>query len=387
VLLALAKAMTPFTPFFTEYMYQNLRFVLPEAQRQDSIHYEMFPEPRAEALNARIEEAVSRMQNVIELGRVSRDRKKLPIKTPLLELKVVHSDAQYLADLETMKPYILEELNVRNLVLTGDTDTFVSLRGEPDRDRLGKRLRKDLAVSQAIQAFTQEHLKELLSKGEIQVLSHTLTTEDIKIIRDFKGSSRYEPAFAESALTMLDCQLDDDLRSEGLAREVINRVQKLRKTAGIQPGDPVEVFYSVGEVTDEKATLTPATLSAAIIARESMIYSATKLHVVPSTFRTTRGGTIVHQKTEVDGVALDIWVASCNFAFNTAHLSREYVNEPQLLDDIKTAVISRDYFRLKTNITNSGGKLDFVLNGRPIELHIGREFFYTAQDSYVGQNI
>lgn len=62
VLLALAKAMTPFTPFFTEFMYQNLRFALPEAQRQDSIHYEMFPEPRAEALNARIEEAVSRMQ-------------------------------------------------------------------------------------------------------------------------------------------------------------------------------------------------------------------------------------------------------------------------------------------------------------------------------------
>eukprot|EP00026_Physarum_polycephalum_P001231 Phypoly_transcript_01232.p1 GENE.Phypoly_transcript_01232~~Phypoly_transcript_01232.p1 ORF type:complete len:1147 (-),score=157.12 Phypoly_transcript_01232:70-3510(-) len=387
VLLALGKAMTPFTPFFTEYMYQNLRFALPEAQRQDSIHYEMFPEPRAEALNARIEEAVSRMQNVIELGRVSRDRRKLPVKTPLLELKVVHSDAQYLQDLETMKPYILEELNVRNLVVTSDTDQFVSLRGEPDRDRLGKRLRKDLApVSQAIQAFTQEQLKELLTTGQIQVLSHVLTTEDIKIIRDFKGSSRYEHAFAESALTMLDCQVDDELRSEGLAREVINRVQKLRKKAGVNPGDPVEVFYAVGNVTDDKAPLSPATLSEALVAREAMIFAATKLHVVPATFRTTRGGTIIHQKTDVDGVVLDLWIASCNYGFNAAHLAREYQNEPQLLDDIKTAVVSQDYFRLKTVINANGGKLKFALNGRPIELEIGKEIFFGAYDSYVAQS-
>lgn len=84
---------------------------------------------------------------------------------------------------------------------------------------------------------------------------------------------------------MLDTQLDEELRSEGLAREVINRVQKLRKKAGVQPGDPVEVFYSVGEITvDDKTPLSPATLSAAIVAREPLIFAATKLHIVASTY-------------------------------------------------------------------------------------------------------
>lgn len=72
-------------------------------------------------------------------------------------------------------------------------------------------------------------------------------------------------------------------------------------------------------------------------------------------FRTTRGGTIIHQKTGVDGVPLDIWVASCNFAFNAEHLAKEYMNEPQLLDDIKTTVVSQDYFRLKNVISGNGG--------------------------------
>ena len=106
----------------------------------------------------------------------------------------------------------------------------------------------------------------------------------MQIIRDYKGDSRYEPAFAESALTMLDTHLDEELRSEGLAREVVNRVQKLRKKAGIHPGDPVEVFYSVGDIVDEKTSLSPATLSAAIVAREDLIFSATKIHVVSSTY-------------------------------------------------------------------------------------------------------
>lgn len=81
---------------------------------------------------------------------------------------------------------VLKELNVRNLVLTADTGSFVTLRGEPDKDRLGKRLRKEMgAVSSAISAFTQEQFKEFMEKGQIQVLSHVLTSEDIKVTSFF----------------------------------------------------------------------------------------------------------------------------------------------------------------------------------------------------------
>jgi len=324
------------------------------------------------------------MQNVIALGRVGRDRKKLPIKTPLRDFKVVHSDAQYLADLETLKPYLLEELNVRGLTLTTDTGSFVTLRAEPDRERLGKRLRKEMgAVATAIQALTQEQLKVLLEKGEIEVLGHALTTEDVKVIREFKGDSRYEAGFSEDALTMLDCLVDDELRSEGLAREVINRVQKLRKKAGLLPTDPVEIFYTVSSIpssssTPADAAVTPATLEAAIEARADYIKTATKLPLVNSKFRTNPSVTILHEKTAVESVALDLAIVSCCFAFDPSMYGKEFASEPQLVEDIKTAVLSMDYFRAKKQISENNGKLNFVLNGRPIELVAGQGLYISA---------
>lgn len=119
-----------------------------------------------------------------------------------------------------------------------------------------------------------------MEKGQVELLGHALTTEDIKVVRKFKGDERYEADFSEDgALTMLDCLVDEELRNEGLAREVINRVQKLRKKAGLQPGDPVEVFYSIGS-TNGPDGLTPAVLEAAIVARADYIKQATKLPLV-----------------------------------------------------------------------------------------------------------
>ena len=74
--------MAPFTPFFTEYLYQNLRVLLPADQREDSVHYIMFPAPRDEFINLEIEESVAHMQSTIELGRAARDRRKMPLKVP-----------------------------------------------------------------------------------------------------------------------------------------------------------------------------------------------------------------------------------------------------------------------------------------------------------------
>eukprot|EP01098_Paradermamoeba_levis_P007549 TRINITY_DN3122_c0_g1_i1.p1 TRINITY_DN3122_c0_g1~~TRINITY_DN3122_c0_g1_i1.p1 ORF type:complete len:789 (-),score=193.95 TRINITY_DN3122_c0_g1_i1:891-3257(-) len=126
VLLTIIRMMSPFTPFFTEYVYQNLKKVLPENDRAESIHFTMFPEPRENLLNERIEEAVARMQAVIELGRAARDRRKKPLKFPLKHVTVVHEDPQFVADLQSLKDYILEELNVRELIVASDKTGFVT---------------------------------------------------------------------------------------------------------------------------------------------------------------------------------------------------------------------------------------------------------------------
>jgi len=304
----------------------------------------------------------------------------------LRDFKIVHPDPKYLADLETLKPYILEELNVRSVTLTTDTGSFVTLRGEPDKDRLGKRLRKEMdPVATAVQAFSQEQLKALMDTNQVTVLSHVLTTEDVKVFREFKGDTRYETGFSGDALTMLDCLVDAELRSEGLAREVINRVQKLRKKAGLQPGDPVELFYSVSNVLtttphSEPTSVTPAALESAIETRADYIKAATKLPLVSSKYRTHPSVTLQYEKSAVEGVGLDLWVASCTFAFGEFTVGKEFASDPQFREDLKTALLSQDYFRVKKTVSENNGKLSLLLNGRPTDLKVGEDFFYSAYD-------
>ncbi|KAN0031556.1 hypothetical protein ACTFIV_005421 [Dictyostelium citrinum] len=249
VLMTICIAMGPFTPFFTEYMYQNLKKALPKEKQMDSVHYVMFPEPIQEAFNTRIEEAISRMQVVIELGRAARDRRTKPIKFPLKEFMVITENQQYLADLESLKSYILEELNIQNIVLTSDEGSFVVVTAEADNKRLGARLKNDFKkISPLISKLTNEQLREFQKTQTIDLLGHTLTSEDLKIIRKYNGeTTNSEPSGNEEILTVLDLTVDNALYEKGLARELINRVQRLRKKSGLTFDDPVSMFYHTKE--------------------------------------------------------------------------------------------------------------------------------------------
>jgi len=245
VLMTICVAMAPFTPFFTEYMYQNLKKCLPKEKQMDSVHFVMYPEPKKEAFNTRVEEMISRMQTVIELGRAARDRRNKPIKYPLKDYMVITENQQYLEDLATLKPYILEELNIQNIVLTSDEGSFVVVTAEADNKRLGLRLKADLKkVSPLISKLTNEQLREFQKKGEIEVAGHIITSEDLKIIRNYSGDkTNAEPSGNDEVLTVLDLVVDQSLLERGIAREMINRLQRLRKSSGLMAEDAVNMFY------------------------------------------------------------------------------------------------------------------------------------------------
>lgn len=140
--------MAPFAPFLSETMYQYLKQLT--GSPADSIHYLMLPQANLDLIHVDIERAVSRMQSVIELGRVVRDRKTIPVKYPLPEVIVVHREAQYLEDIISLQDYVLSELNVRKISTTTDKAKFgITLRAEPDHKILGARLKQDFkAVTQ-----------------------------------------------------------------------------------------------------------------------------------------------------------------------------------------------------------------------------------------------
>merc|ERR550539_778785 len=145
VLYTMVRVFAPFTPFLTEQMYQILKNLVkhePNLKALDSVHYVMIPQPRQDLIDENIERAVSRMQAVIELGRVFRDRKTMPLKYPLPELVVIHTDQQYLDDVDSLKAYVLDELNIKCLTMsTQKADYNVKLRAEPDHKTLGARLK------------------------------------------------------------------------------------------------------------------------------------------------------------------------------------------------------------------------------------------------------
>ncbi|KAI4887053.1 hypothetical protein NFI96_016352 [Prochilodus magdalenae] len=171
VLFSMCRLMAPFTPFITEMMYQNLRHLIDPASVEEkdssSIHYLMLPQVRESLIDKRIESAVSQMQSVIELGRVIRDRKTLPVKYPLREVVVIHQDPEALRDIQSLQKYILEELNVRQLTLSTDKDKYgIRLRAEPDHMVLGKRLKGAFkSVTASIKELKSEQLEAFQKTG------------------------------------------------------------------------------------------------------------------------------------------------------------------------------------------------------------------------------
>ncbi|CAJ0923438.1 19145_t:CDS:10 [Entrophospora sp. SA101] len=243
VLFTLCKSMASFTPFLTEYMYQNLKIFLPETDLNNdnrSIHFLTFPEVRNEYFDSEIERSMSRMQTVIELGRI-------------IQLVVVHSNTQYHSDVLSLESYIVEELNIKNLLVTSEEDKYgIKYKVEADWKVLGAKLRKDVVkVKNALPKVTSEQVKEFARTKEIVVDGIKLVDEDLQVIRYFEDSnSHYETNTDKDVLILLDTKVYQDLQEEGLAREIVNRVQRLRKKAGLQPIDPVLMYYKFITDTD-----------------------------------------------------------------------------------------------------------------------------------------
>jgi len=371
VLFTITKAMAPFTPFLTEYFYQNLRKVLPEKEREDSVHYLMFPTPLESAMNTKIEEAVSAMQAVVQLGRAARDRKTLPLKFPLTRITVIHKNPTFLQDVTKLESYILAELNIKELVTTSD-ESAVVWKAKPDLVTLGKRLKRDMAVvAKGIKELTHDQLMELQSKGSIHVAGFPISSDEVQITREFSGdTSKFEPAWDENVMTILDLQVDEKMRQEGLAREIINRVQKLRKKAGIHPSDPIEVFYKINgsdvsflEVIKNYKQLIEQSLGVALV------------HIKPES-----STNIESQEYEISGSKIHITISRLAFSFNDQSLQNKFQDE-SLISDIKTFVLSREYFGLLKKFQENG-KLSFSFEGKKsaFELELGKDLFPSVSE-------
>jgi isoleucyl-tRNA synthetase len=246
--------MAPFTPFFTEVLYQNLRKVSSKSEK--SIHFCNFPSSTGQ-IDERVEHSVNRMMTIVDLARNIRERHNRPLKTPLREMVVVHPDNDFLEDITgKLKEYVKEEMNVKMVTACSDPLVYSSLRAEPNFSVLGKRLGKDMGkISNEVKKMTQDQILTFEESGEIFFGSHLLTLEDIKVFREFKRPANVSEKEIDAAgdgdvLVILDLQVDQSLFEAGVVREVVNKIQKLKKTAQLRLTDPVDVYYSSQDSSD-----------------------------------------------------------------------------------------------------------------------------------------
>ena len=253
VLFTLTKALAPFMPFITENIYQKLLPHIPEklqAEDPRSVHFLPFPVVREELFDLEVERRVARMQRVIDLTRVSRERCTVGLKTPLKSLVVIHPDPEYLEDVHSLESYITEELNIQDLVLSSDEAKYnVQYSVSADWPVLGKKLKKDaMKVKAKLPDLTSDEVKQFVLDKTITVAGIKLDLEDLVVkrsLKDDEASKNLETNTDEDVLTILDTKLYDGLAEEGLAREIINRVNRLRKKANLSVTDDVKMEYKL----------------------------------------------------------------------------------------------------------------------------------------------
>jgi isoleucyl-tRNA synthetase len=276
-------------------------------REDDSVHFCMIPQPKAMYQDEDIVRGFDLMKRVIEAGRILRERNTLAVKTPLPELVVVCKAEHATSDLQQLQNYVTGELNVYKLTATDDESVYnVELKAQPNFKALGQRLNKDFKkVQVAIRELSHADLLAYQRTNEVTVCGHTLSGDDILLSYEFMAGqeSKFVAFTDRDVLVLLNVHPDADMIDEGTAREVINRVQRLRKSAGLNIEDNVAVYFAVTKDDEETH------LAQVVAAHSGNIGEAVGSNVNLST--PPEGANVIANETaDVKTAQLQIWLTA-----------------------------------------------------------------------------
>ena len=246
-LLNMTILMAPFTPFITEAIYQNLAHALPEGneRKQVSVHYVRMPQYNQEKINLETEDSVKRMQKIIEVGRKLRDMRKISLKTPVQLIKIIHRDPRYFESLRPVLQFINEELNTFEVVFEQEQPENVLLSAMPNNQVLGERLLKAFGpVKGAIGKLSNEDILEYERTKTITILGNVLGEGDLIVQRKYKLEGTDLAAGGDNEMILvMNCEMNDHLLQVGATRELINHIQKQRKSSGLNVEDEIVLYF------------------------------------------------------------------------------------------------------------------------------------------------
>ena len=299
-LLETAALLAPFTPFLADEIHLNLAGG--EAEQlgtlPDSVHLRDFPQPDEALADPGLEAAMEAVRLTVELGRAARAQAKAKVRQPLRRAVIVANDVERQA-ISARAELVKAELNVKQLDFVEEESELVSYAVKPNYRSLGPRFGKRMPqVAAAVEALDPVHVARVMAEGgevgiNIDGDEHAIGPDEVSL--SLQPLDGYEVEAEAGHAVALQLELDDELRREGLAREIVHAVQNARKEAGLEITDRIELSLGGDEELLEAARAHESYVSGEVLAT-AVAYEATdgvtaKLdgHELKINLRPTRG--------------------------------------------------------------------------------------------------
>jgi len=255
-LLTVAKLAAPIAPFFMDKLYTDL---INTTGKEDftSVHLANFPVSVENFVDKSLESKMMKAQTVSSLVLSLRKKEMIKVRQPLQKVMIPVLDDNFRAEIEAVSDLIKAEVNVKEVELLDDASGVLVKQIKPNFKTLGPRFGKDMGlIAKEIQSFSTEQIKEIETNNLVVLVisgkSIILTSEDVEITsQDIPG---WLVANANGITVALDITINEELKEEGIARELVNRIQNLRKDSGFEVTDKIKVkIQRFGDL--EKAVL------------------------------------------------------------------------------------------------------------------------------------
>ncbi|APA91802.1 MULTISPECIES: isoleucine--tRNA ligase [unclassified Myroides] len=279
-LLTVAKLGSPIAPFFMDKLYRDLTLAT-HGESFESVHLANFPEFKEEFVDKALESRMQKAQIISSLVLSLRKKEMIKVRQPLQRVMIPVLDDNQRNEILAIADLIKAEVNVKEIELLDDASGILVKQIKPNFKTLGPRFGKDMGlIANKIQGFGQEEIALLERNGEITLelseKSVTLTVADVEITsQDIEGWL----VANEAGLTVaLDITISPELRKEGISRELVNRIQNIRKDSGFEVTDKIVV-----KILEEKE------IKEAVLANEDYIKSETLTHTLEFVIELSEG--------------------------------------------------------------------------------------------------
>ncbi|HTO95356.1 MAG TPA: DUF5915 domain-containing protein, partial [Bacteroidota bacterium] len=251
-----ARLMAPFAPFLADELYRNLNAVTGR-EAAASVHLAMIPEPDEREIDRVLEERMERAERIVMLVRAMRMKSNLKVRQPLARIILPIAGEREREEVRLVEEVIRDEINVKAVEYVSDTSGIVTRRAKANFKSIGPKFGKSVQqVAQMIKDLREEQIAVLEREGSLAIPLNggtvSVAREDVEILRDDIKGWLVE---SDGALTVaLDTQLTPELLAEGIAREFVNRVQNMRKDAGLAVTDRITITFRSGKQTADVLT-------------------------------------------------------------------------------------------------------------------------------------